>query len=82
MGRQTQATLRTLPESVLGEAIDSAVIGRLRAAGAFGVNADWLAQRWEGKLKGFTLAQSVLGHAYIHLGQADIVRGLLGLPGI
>jgi len=82
VGRQTQEILRTLQLEVLGEVIDGELIQRARAAGAFGPHAEWVPSRWQGKLKAFTLTHSVLGHSFLHWGQGDIVRSLLGFPSL
>ena len=82
VGRHTQAILRDLRPEVLDEVIDADLIQQARAAGAFGPNGEVVPQRWTGKRKAFTLTHTVLGHAFLHLGQADILRGLLGLPTI
>lgn len=79
VGRQTQEIIRILQPEVLGQEIDGELIQRARAAGAFGPHADWVPPRWQGKQKAFTLTHSVLGHSFLHWGQADVVRGLLGV---
>ena len=82
VGRQTQEILRTLRPELLGEEIDGDLIQRARAAGAFGPHAEWVPPRWQGKQKAFTLTHSVLGHSFLHWGQGDIVRGLLGFSSL
>ena len=78
VGEQTQAIVRELRPEALDEVIESELIQRIREAGAYGPNAGWVPERWLGKQKGFTLMHTVLGHTYIHIGQCEDIRGLLG----
>lgn len=80
VGRRTQAVVRESRLEVLAEPIDAAVVKRLYAAGAFGPQAEFVARRWEGRAKEYTLMQTVLAHAFVHLGECEVLRGLLGLP--
>jgi hypothetical protein len=80
VGQQTQAIIRDLQPDVLDEIIDSDLIQRIRDAGAYGSNAEWVPKRWLGKPKGFTLMHTVLAHTYFHIGQCEDIRGLLGFP--
>jgi hypothetical protein len=80
VGRRTQAVVRELQLEVLAEPIDAAVIERLYAAGAFAPEAAFVARRWEGRAKEYTLMQTVLAHAFVHLGECEVLRGLLGMP--
>jgi hypothetical protein len=82
VGRQTQAIIHDLRPEVLDEVIDANLLERARAAGVFGSNAGWLPERWAGKRKTFTLMHTVLAHSFMHLGQADTVRVLLGFKSI
>lgn len=80
VGRQTQRVVRDLGAGVLDETIGDDLIQRLRDEQAVSPSAGWVLDRWNGKKKTFTLTHTVLGHSLMHLGQADINRGLLGLP--
>jgi hypothetical protein len=80
VGKRTQAIIRVLQPEVLDEKIDSGTIQRIRDAGAYRSNAEWVPQRWLGKSKGFTLMHTVLAHTYFHIGQCEDIRGLLGFP--
>jgi hypothetical protein len=80
VGQQTQAIIRDLQPDVLDDKIDSDLIQRIRDAGAYGGNGEWVPQRWLGKPKGFTLMHTVLAHTYFHIGQCEDIRGLLGFP--
>jgi hypothetical protein len=78
VGQQTQVVVRDLQPEVLDEKIDNDLLQRIRDAGAYGSNAEWVPQRWLGKPKGFTLMHTVLAHTYFHIGQCEDIRGLLG----
>lgn len=80
VGRRTQAVVRELPLTRLAESIDSVVIERLNAAGAFAPQAAFVARRWEGRAKEYTLMQSILAYAFVHLGECEVLRGILGMP--
>lgn len=82
VGRQTQEAIRELDGDALDKLIDDDLIRRVRAEEAVGPNAEWVPDRWNGKQKAFTLTHTVLAHSFLHLGQADINRGILGLPTI
>lgn len=79
VGRRTQAVVRELRLEVLAEPIDAAVIAQLYKAGAFAPQAEFVARRWQGKAKEYTLMQTVLAHAFVHMGECEVLRGLLGL---
>ena len=80
VGRQTIEIVRALQPDALDAVIDEKVLQRVRDAGVLAPNAEWVYKRWMGRPKTFTLTHSVLAHSLQHLGQADIIRGLLGLP--
>lgn len=80
VGRRTQEVVRGLDLAVLSEPIDGAVVQRLREQGAFGPYAEFVVQRWEGKNKEYTLMHTVLAHAFVHMGECEVLRGLLGMP--
>lgn len=82
VGRRTREIIRELQFEVLGEVIDAALLQRARDQGAFGPNAEWVPQRWEGKMKAFTLSWTVLGHSHLTWGECYVVRGLLDFPTI
>ena len=82
VGKRTQAIVRELRSEVLEEKIDQELIQRVQEAGAFGPNTEWVPKRWLGKSKSFTLMYTVLGHTYIHIGQCEDIRSLLGIPTI
>jgi hypothetical protein len=82
VGRRTREIVRDLQPSVLDEGIDASLVQRARDQQAFGPNAEWVPQRWEGKTKAFTLSWTVLGHSLAHWGECYVIRGLLGLPTI
>lgn len=80
VGRQTQTVVRELDSGVLDQLIGDGIVQRLRDEKALGEHAGWVADRWTGKRKAYTLGHSAVGHNLMHLGQAEINRGLLGLP--
>lgn len=82
VGRQTRSILLDLRPEVLDEVINTDLIDRLRAAGVFGPRGEIVPQRWIGKKKAYTVTHTILGHALLHLGQADTIRNLLGLETI
>lgn len=82
VGRRSRELIRDLQPEVLDEVIDTALLQRVHHEGAFGPNAGWVPQRWEGKTKAFTLSWTVLGHSIATWGECYVVRGLLGLPTI
>jgi hypothetical protein len=67
---------------VLEEVINAALVQLARDEGAFGPNAEWMPERWEGKAKAFTLSRTVLAHSLFTLGECYVVRSRLGLPTI
>ncbi len=79
VGRQTIEIVSHLKPEVLDGMIDTDLIQRVRQTGAISPSGEWVYQRWLGKPKIFTLTHTVLAHSLQHLGQADIIRGLLGL---
>lgn len=82
VGQRTREIVRDLQPDVLDKVIDAALVQRARDERAFGPNAEWVPQRWEGKPKAFTLSWTVLGHSLAHWGECWMIRGLLGLPTI
>lgn len=82
VGKRTQAIMWEMRPEVLEEKIDSGLVQRVEEVGAFGPNTEWVPKRWLGKAKSFTLLYTVLGHTYIHIGQCEDIRSLLGIPTI
>jgi hypothetical protein len=82
VGHRTREIVRDLPPDILDRVIDAALVQRARDQRAFGPNAEWAPQRWEGKTKAFTLSWTVLGHSLAHWGECYVIRGLLRLPSI
>lgn len=77
VGRATREVAQSLPEAGWDSGLDT---GRYRDAvnqGAFGPNAGWLAQFWEGKTAAFFLSWVAAGHNISHLGQARWVKKLI-----
>lgn len=82
VGRQTQEAIRVLRPEILDEIIDDILIQKAQQRGVFGPHAQPVIQRWTGKRKAYILTHTLIGHAFIHIGQADTVRYWLGLPTI
>jgi hypothetical protein len=81
VGRRTLDVVGTLHPSDLEQVLDPAQIRRVIAEGALVENADWVREYWQGKTRGWCLAQLGLTHNFSHFGQANLVRGMLGLRG-
>jgi hypothetical protein len=81
VGRRTLDVVRTLHPSDLDQVLDPAQLRRVIEEGALGENADWVREYWQGKTRGWCLAQLGLTHNFSHFGQANLVRGMLGLRG-
>jgi hypothetical protein len=79
--RQTRDVVRELHPQDLDDVLDAARLRRVIEEGALGENADWVGEYWQGKTRGWCLAQLGLTHNYSHFGQAQLVRGMLGLRG-
>ena len=82
VGARTQEIIRGIKPEVLVKVIDDDLVRRTRDEGAFGKNAEWVPQRWEGKNKAFTLTWTVVGHSISSFGECYVIRSLLGLPNI
>jgi uncharacterized damage-inducible protein DinB len=82
VGLSTQEILWDLKPEELEEVIDGDLTQHASDEGAFGPKAEWVAKRWEGKRKAFTLTWTVLGHSMFTFGEGYVVRGLLGLDSI
>lgn len=55
--------------------------GRGTALSAFGPNAGWVEEVWEGQTGLWFLTWLSVGHNYLHLGEAGVVSRALGLRG-
>lgn len=80
VGRQTQQIIQSLDAAELEKPIRTELVDRARADGAVSPGGAWVLDRWADKNKTYALGHTILGHSFIHLGQMDINRGLLGLP--
>jgi hypothetical protein len=54
---------------------------RALAAGDLAPGQEWVADWMEERGKWWLLSYQVIGHSYMHLGEAHHAAGLLGLPG-
>jgi hypothetical protein len=80
VGRRTQEVVRSLRAAELDDMPDPVHVHRvLEEEGVVGPNAAWLEALYVGKNKGWLLLQLALRHPTGHLGQATLVRKMLGL---
>ena len=80
--RRTQVVVRGLRAIALAGVVDPAYVHRvIREDGVLGPHAGWVAPMWaEQPNRGWFLAQLALAHHYGHFYEAQVTRGLLGLP--
>ena len=78
VGRRTVEVLSSLRADHLDEVPGRAHLRRVVEEGALGPNAGWVEQLWDGRPKGWFLAQLGLAHNHLHFGEARVARGLLG----
>ena len=83
--RAVRERTRILVASLRPPQLDEVVSGdRIREAlerMVVGPAVQKLREHWSGATKGYFLAFLPLAHNYEHIGQADLIRGLLGHPG-
>lgn len=79
VGLRTRALITALPEGALTEIVGAARVGRAREAGAFGPRAGWVAEAWSTRPREFILGYTIIGHSFLHFGELDVIRGLLGV---
>ena len=82
VGRRTQEVIRCLPLEELQRTVDATLMATVVAAGAFGPNIGWMADFWTGRPKEFLLSFTAIGHSYTQLGEAYVLRGLMGKTAI
>jgi hypothetical protein len=87
VGERTAAVAAGLPAAVWGEALDPATLRQsLLDAGVFGEDAvqevELLLPRYLTRPVGGTLSHGALAHPLLHVGEAAMVRTLLGIRGI
>lgn len=79
VGRETRAFVSTVDFDTLAQPIRGGDRGS--AAGAFGPNAAWVQQFWQGRSGVWFLVWLGIGHNYMHLGEAGVISRALGVPG-
>ncbi len=81
VGHETEAWLRDVEAPALDEVPD--VAARLAQAPAFvSPAASWVTGLWANKPASFFLGWVTIGHAYLHIGEMQAVRGQLGIKGM
>jgi hypothetical protein len=78
VGARTRAVVAALRPEELDEVIDSEYLhGVIDRDGLLGPQAGWVRPYWEGKTKGWFLAQLGLAHQWEHFGEAKAIRGFI-----
>jgi hypothetical protein len=78
VGARTREVVAVLRLEELDEVIDSAYLhGVIERDGLLGPQAGWVRPYWEGKTKGWFLAQLGLAHQWEHVGEAGAIRGFV-----
>ena len=78
VGRRTLEIVSALHPERLDDVLDLPHLRRVAAEGTLGEQAAWVEDLWHGKTRGWFLAQLGLTHNHSHMGEAFLVRGLLG----
>lgn len=78
---RTATLVAPLSPEVLDEIVNAETIRDAVAHLATGPARAPLEQLWQGTRKGHFLVWLALTHSYEHIGQADLIRGVLGHPG-
>jgi hypothetical protein len=85
VGAHTRGVIERHGTTGWREAVDPARIRRtIRESGDYGpkVDAPRTEAFYSGMTRGSAFAHMALTHSYAHLGEATVVRGLLGFPGV
>lgn len=81
VARRTTRAVDELEADGLGERVDRSLVERvLHDEGAAGPDAGWLVSDYTGQTRGWCLNHFGLTHNFYHLGQAFLLRKLLGVP--
>ena len=81
VGHRTRQLVTAIRPADLDEVVIDARVRRAVGELVTGPAVDDLFRHWRGLTRGHFLVWLALTHSYEHLGQADLVRGMLGLPG-
>lgn len=79
VGQRTREIVGALPVERLADNVGALQLSRLQEEGALGANGAWLAGVWDGRPKEFFVTFTSIAHSYAQLGEAFVLRGLLGL---
>ncbi len=79
VGRRTLQVVSALRPEDLDSKLDRVGLRPVVAEGPLGEHAQWVEDYWDGKTRGWFLAQLGLTHNHAHFGEAFVVRGLMGL---
>lgn len=79
VGRRTREVAATLSPSDWVRVVSESEIEAAATAGAFGPNAGWVKQFWNGRTAGWFLSWLAVGHNNWHFGEANCVRSEAGL---
>ncbi len=80
VGHATREWVMQLDFDALSETVAGGSIGS--SASAFGEQASWVEDFWEGRTQGWFLSWLAAGHHYYHLGEAEVIARQLGRPGL
>lgn len=77
-GARTREVVTALRPEELDEVVDTAYLHRvIDGERLLGSHADWVRGLWQGKTRGWFLAQLGLAHQWAHVGEAGAIRGFL-----
>jgi hypothetical protein len=80
VGKRTREVVARLRVGAWDEVVTPLDVTRAVAAGAFGPNAGWVEKFWTGVTKANRLGATAITHNAMHLGEATVIRGQLGVP--
>ena len=79
VGARTQDVVAALRPEELDAVVDPGYLHHvIDGEGLLGPHADWVRSFWDGKTRGWFLAQLGLTHQWAHIGEAGAIRGFLG----
>lgn len=81
VGRRTRGVVASLRPSDLDEVVGPERVHRVVERLVAGPSGRALEELWQERTRGYFLAWLPLTHNFEHVGQADLIRGMLGLPG-
>jgi hypothetical protein len=81
VGVRTREIVPSLRVEDLDRVPDRAHLHRALSGGSLGPNAGWVLTTFEGQTKGWWFGAVGLTHNFTHLGEANLVRGMLGFRG-